>query len=310
MASDRNRTRLQIWGAVTAMTIVATVSGASTGASADVSAPTTSTAIQVAASIPEPQAAPRRDVSELLDELDVRRERQSGYVREKFEHWIDADGDGCDTRQEVLINESRTDVRIGAGCRLYGGTWVSRYDGVESDYYSGFDIDHTVALEEAWSSGAYLWSPGTRRAYANDVGYRHSLVAVTASSNRSKSASEPGSWMPPRAAYRCTYVATWVAVKWRWDLAVDPSEKAGLARQLAACGSVDLMLPKRASVTLDPTVGSPPKKKPSKKRPGRTDRRFASCTEAKANGKGPYRRGRDAEYRWYRDGDGDGWVCE
>ena len=72
------------------------------------------------------------------------------YDRDRFEHWIDADSDGCNTRYEVLIDESTTPVTVGAGCSLTGGTWVSPYDGVTATTPAGIEIDHVVALAEAW----------------------------------------------------------------------------------------------------------------------------------------------------------------
>ena len=178
---------------------------------------------------------------------------------------------------------------------------------------AGLDIDHLVPLAEAWASGARAWNVATRVAYANDLGYPYALNAVTASVNRSKGDKEPGSWLPPRTASRCGYVAAWVAVKWRWGLTVDASEKAGLARRLKACGTAGTILkPSKARVVVG---GSTPVTTPSPSTPtqppsGGLDPRFPTCTAAKAAGYGPYVRGRDLEYAWYTDRDGDGVVCE
>jgi hypothetical protein len=241
----------------------------------------------------------------LLKQLPVKTERQAGYSRAKFVHWIDADGDGCDTRQEVLIAEAVKKPRIGAGCRLYGGVWVSTYDGQRFTTYGGMDVDHMVPLAEAWASGARNWNSATRRAFANDLAYRYSLNAISAHSNRSKGDREPGSWMPTKASYRCIYVKSWIAVKWRWHLAVDASEKASLVRNLKACGSYTVARPTRARVVAGSSGGGPVKPPPSG-----LDPRFSTCTAAKAAGYGPYYRGVDPEYAWYRDADNDGIVCE
>ena len=241
----------------------------------------------------------------LLKQLQVKNERQAGYSRAKFVHWIDADGDGCDTRQEVLIAEAVKRPRLGAGCRLYGGVWVSKYDGQRFTTYGGMDVDHMVPLAEAWASGARTWTKATRRAFANDLNYRFSLNAVSAHSNRSKGDREPGSWMPTDKSYRCTYIRSWIAVKWRWRLAVDPSEKASLVRKLQACGSYSVVRPTRAPVATGAGGGGvvqPP--------PAGVDPRFSTCADAKAAGYGPYYRGIDPEYDWYRDADNDGVVCE
>ncbi len=286
-------------GAGVVVALVAPPAAAAPSASGSVS---TSSVISSA-----PRALPgvsRVNALTLLRQLRVRSEANAGYRRTAFVHWIDADGDGCDTRREVLIAESFRRVRTGASCRLYGGLWRSPYDGRLFTAYGGLDIDHTVPLEEAWASGARSWTAATRRAYANDLGYPYTLTAITAAVNRSKGAKEPGSWLPPLASARCPYVAMWVAVKWRWSLSVDPSEKAGLARRLSACGTRALIQrPARATVRSGsgPTSPAPV---------GGLDPRFITCTAAKAAGYGPYYRGRDPEYSWYTDRDHDGVVCE
>src|SRR5690554_2074594 len=72
-----------------------------------------------------------------------------GYDRSLFQHWIDADGNGCDTRQEVLIAESTTPVVKGAGCTVVSGTWYSWYDGQTWTDPSDVDIDHLVQIGRA-----------------------------------------------------------------------------------------------------------------------------------------------------------------
>jgi hypothetical protein len=97
------------------------------------------------------------------------------------------------------------------------------------------DIDHMVPLAESWDSGASTWSASERQAYANELGDARSLIAVFASSNRSKGDQDPAEWMPPAQDYRCTYATTWVAVKTRWGLSVDPAESEALEGILAGC---------------------------------------------------------------------------
>ena len=109
-----------------------------------------------AAAIPAPPAtaAPRPLLAQLAA-LTVRAEQpRAGYDRSLFRHWVDADGDGCDTRREVLIAEAVTAPTIGAGCALSGGRWRSVYDhATETGSGRGFDVDHLVPLAEAWESG-------------------------------------------------------------------------------------------------------------------------------------------------------------
>ena len=189
-----------------------------------------------------PAAAEDRAVEKrlgrLVRQLDVGRERRAGYDREKFVHWVDADGDGCDTRDEVLRQEAVDDPTVGAGCSLSGGEWFSWYDAEEVSDSSDLDIDHVVALAEAWASGARGWTRGTRQRFANDLGDRRSLTAVTASSNRSKSDGDPAEWLPRKKA-RCRYVRDWVVVKSRWRLRVDSAEKRTVRRLVRRCGSGD-----------------------------------------------------------------------
>ncbi|HUW17609.1 MAG TPA: HNH endonuclease family protein [Actinomycetes bacterium] len=184
-----------------------------------------------------PSSGPRlRNALRPLRHLDVRRERNRGYDRAKFADWYDANGDGCNTREEVLIAESVTKVRVGSGCTIRGGKWFSKYDGKTTRSSSTFDIDHLMPLAEGWGSGARRWGKAKRARLANDLGYRYSLIAVTASSNRSKGDRHPAEWLPPRRAYRCTYAKTYTATKWRWDLAVDGVERDALRRLIRGSG--------------------------------------------------------------------------
>lgn len=165
----------------------------------------------------------------VLGVLQVAPEQRSGYERSLFRHWVDADGDGCDTRREVLIDEAVIPPSVSAGCSLSGGEWFSAYDGLTFTDPGDLDIDHVVALAEAWDSGAYAWDAARRRAFANDLGVPWSLIAVSASSNRSKSDKDPADWLPTNASVRCRYLGDWVAVKARWGLAVDDAERSVLA---------------------------------------------------------------------------------
>ena len=172
---------------------------------------------------------------QVLETLSVAAEDGSGYSRSSFKHWIDEDRDGCDTRREVLIAESLRPVRVGSRCSISGGQWFSVYDGRISTNASSFDIDHVVALKEAWDSGAKSWTAERRQAFANDLTTSFSLIAVSASSNRSKGDRDPAEWMPTRREYWCQYAIEWVGVKATWSLSVDPAEKAALSRVLVDC---------------------------------------------------------------------------
>jgi hypothetical protein len=248
-----------------------------------------------------------------LNHLGSATEHSAGYDRSKFTLWVDVDGNGCDARDEVLIAEARTKPTVGTGCALTGGRWLSRYDGVITTDPSSFDIDHMVPLNEAWQSGAWQWNSATRKAYANDLGYKADLIAVSAHSNRSKGDREPQNWMPERAAYACTYEKEWVAVKWRWHLKVSAAERTYLARALSACGWPRVPRPSRPSITMRSTTTVPvpaPTPTPTATATTGLDPRFGYCYQAIAAGYGPYYRGVDTEYSWYTDADSDGVVCE
>lgn len=106
--------------------------------------------------------------------------------RESYIRWalstnsavIDADGDGCNSRNEVLIAEATVAPTVGSSCRLSGGAWYSYYDDTSYTATASLDIDHMVALAEAWDSGARTWTTARRQAYANDLGDDRTLIAV------------------------------------------------------------------------------------------------------------------------------------
>jgi len=165
--------------------------------------------------------------------LPVAAEDRTGYDRDLFPLWVDADGDGCNTRYEVLIAEATTAPTVGSGCSLSGGEWYSYYDGATWTATSDVDIDHVVALAEAWDSGAGGWTTSRRQSYANDLHDARPLIAVTDNVNQSKGDQDPTTWIP--ALEQCRYVGDWVAVKLRWRLTVDTAEQNALADLAGGC---------------------------------------------------------------------------
>jgi len=168
-----------------------------------------------------------------ISDLPTATEVRTGYSRDLFPHWIDADGDGCDTRKEVLIAEADDPVTVGSGCSLSGGRWYSYYDRVSWYDSSRIDIDHMVPLAEAWDSGARLWTTATRQAYANDLGDYRTLVGVTDSVNQAKGDQDIAEWLPTYD--KCRYLREFVAVKHRWRLSVDSAEKTAMKNLAATC---------------------------------------------------------------------------
>ena len=160
----------------------------------------------------------------------------TNYSRDFFPDWYDADGDRCDTREEVLIAESTSLVqRDLSSCKVLAGDWLSLYDGLMFSDPSELHIDHVVALAEAWRSGAWGWDAARRRAFANDLDHPEALRAVSASSNLSKSDHDPSDWKPPREAAWCEYARDWITVKVSWDLGADADEVADLRVMLSTC---------------------------------------------------------------------------
>ena len=171
----------------------------------------------------------------VLATITVQNEYKTGYSRSYFKHWIDVNGNGCNTREEVLIAESRSKAQVDAyGCKVIEGDWFSPYDNVMYTNPSELDIDHMIPLKEAWDSGAWNWTAAQRQAFANDLSDARALIAVTAGQNRSKSDKDPSNWIPPQKSYTCTYLSEWVAIKARWKLSMDQSEFGRIKNLLTA----------------------------------------------------------------------------
>ncbi len=161
---------------------------------------------------------------DVLLTIPIELETPAGYDRDLFPHWSDADGDGCDTREEVLIRDAGGSAEVGGSCGVTSGAWYSVYDAVWLDHATQLDVDHVVALKEAWDSGANDWDTARREAFANDLNDPHALIAVSSSSNQSKGAADPSNWLPDNPDDQCRYIVAWVIVKARWELSMDQSE--------------------------------------------------------------------------------------
>ncbi|MEU0049258.1 HNH endonuclease family protein [Streptomyces sp. NPDC006309] len=162
---------------------------------------------------------------------------KTGYSRERFgTAWADTDSNSCDTRDDILKRDLEKVRFTGGGCKVsYGLLASDPYSGKEITYRRGrsqVDIDHVVALSDAWQKGAEYWDPGKRIALANDP---LNLLAVDASTNRSKGDGDAATWLPPNKAYRCAYVAAQVAVKKKYGLWVTAAEKSAMRKVLATC---------------------------------------------------------------------------
>jgi hypothetical protein len=172
------------------------------------------------------------DAAAQLDKLTVAKSASmAGYSREKFPHWRST-GSNCDVRDTVLKRDG-TKVKL-SGCNVVAGTWKSLYDGQVVDSPTKVDIDHMVPLANAWRSGASKWTTAEREDFANDLDDPQ-LVAVSASSNRSKGDQDPSTWKPKETGAWCQYAEDWIAVKAHWKLTVTTAEKAALNDMLEKC---------------------------------------------------------------------------
>ncbi|RYZ25979.1 MAG: HNH endonuclease, partial [Propionibacteriaceae bacterium] len=166
---------------------------------------------------------------------------KTGYSREQFgDGWVDTDRNGCDSRNDVLARDlSGETFKPGTrDCVVATGTLADPYSGKAivftrgQDTSSAVQIDHVVALSDAWQKGAQQWDAAKRVAFANDG---LELLAVDGPLNGQKSDGDAATWLPPNRGYRCTYVARQVGLKATWGLWVTAAERDAIAGVLAAC---------------------------------------------------------------------------
>ena len=185
-------------------------------------------------------------VKKELSSLPVKeRASKNGYSREQFgAAWEDVDKNGCNTRDDILRRDL-TDVRFKAGtraCTVITGKLADPYTGKTIDFKRGkktssaVQIDHVVALSDAWQTGAQDIDEQKRRELANDP---ENLVASDGPANMQKSDSDASEWLPGNTAYRCTYVARQVHVKAKYKLWVTPDEKRAMENVLNSCKSTN-----------------------------------------------------------------------
>jgi hypothetical protein len=218
----------------TATTALATPTTTSTSTSTPSSTAvlsTSTTATQPATSSSQPADTL---VLDLLASIPIELETPAGYDRDFFEVWSDEDGDGCDTREEVLLRDAVGSPSVGSGCDVGAGLWYSVYDGVWLDDARQLQVDHVVALKEAWDSGARDWDPSRHVAFGNDLTSPLTLIAVSSSSNQDKGDADPSNWLPSNEDDICRYIAAWVVIKANWELSMDPSEHGRMGNLLEA----------------------------------------------------------------------------
>jgi uncharacterized protein DUF1524/excalibur calcium-binding domain-containing protein len=268
---------------------------AATGSVGD-SPPSASTA---AAPAPGGQSA-----AAVLATLPVKgRAPQTGYDRDQFgPAWADVDRNGCDTRNDVLTRDLTGEIyKPGtSNCVVLSGSLADPYTATTIAFARGdgtsVDIDHVVALGDAWQTGAFAWDVAKRTALANDP---LNLLAVDYSANRQKGDGDAATWLPGNTGYRCAYVARQVAVKAAYGLWVTQAEHDAIDRVLAGCPDEPLPTAGTAAPASMPRPAPAPA-------PGVP---YENCTAARAAGAAPLHRG-DPSYSTAIDGDGDGTACE
>ncbi|PFG34419.1 HNH endonuclease family protein [Sanguibacter antarcticus] len=174
--------------------------------------------------------------------LDVKgRAPKTGYDRDEFgPSWSDVDHNGCDTRNDILARDltNETFEADTHDCVVLTGTFVEPYSGGTIAFQRGQDtsgavqIDHIVALSDAWQKGAQSWDADTRKAFANDP---LNLLASDGPLNAQKGDGDTATWLPPNGAFRCTYVARQVAVKQSYDVWVTQAERDAMLTVLSTC---------------------------------------------------------------------------
>ena len=177
--------------------------------------------------------------AEVLEKLEIKgRAPKTGYARTEFYNsWPKIDG--CNLRQRILKRElGESAVLDSDNCTVLSGEYDEPYTGShlvfyqKSDLSNGVQIDHVVALSDAWQKGAQYMSTETRYAMAIDP---LNLIAVDSSANQGKSDGDAATWLPPNKAFRCAYIARQISVKYKYQLWVTQAEHDAMAKILNTC---------------------------------------------------------------------------
>jgi len=178
----------------------------------------------------------------VLETLSVKgRAPKTGYTRDQFgQAWADVNRNGCDTRNDILKRDMTSIVYKARtrNCVVLSGTLIDRYSGESINFVRGnvssmeVQIDHVVALSNAWQTGGFQFSVVQRTALANDP---LNLFAVKGKLNSQKGDGDAATWVPPLKSFRCAYVAQQIAVKAKYSLWVVAPEKAAMSAILSQC---------------------------------------------------------------------------
>ena len=189
-----------------------------------------------------PLEASTKTAVAVLETLAVKgRAPKTGYERSQFgPTWSDVDRNGCDTRNDILYRDltSKTFKSGTQNCVVLTGVLIDPYSGEKISFVRGVDssmdvqIDHVVALSNAWQTGAFKLTYDKRLSFANDP---MNLLAVKGRLNSQKGDGDAATWLPPRKDIRCAYVAQQIVVKAKYKLWVTSAEKAAMLALLAKC---------------------------------------------------------------------------
>ncbi|MFC0315826.1 DUF1524 domain-containing protein [Gordonia phosphorivorans] len=271
-----------------------------------------------------------------LAEIPVKgRAPKTGYSRDLFgQRWsddvdVEFGHNGCDTRNDILRRDlTQTALKAGTrDCVVVSGTLTDPYTGKTIDFVRGsssssaVQIDHVVALSDAWQKGAQQLSSDERRNFANDP---RNLLAVDGPTNQRKGDGDAATWLPPNRAYRCTYVARQIEVKAAYRLWVTQAEKNAMTRLLTDCGGTAPASDRSSTTESAEDEPTAPTRTPTEAAPPRTTERprplvqtptpgpnayYPNCSAARAAGAAPLHVG-DPGYSSKLDRDGDGVACE
>ncbi|WP_258066639.1 DUF1524 domain-containing protein [Arthrobacter sp. GMC3] len=240
---------------------------------------------------------------------------KTGYSRTEFgQAWADVDKNGCDTRNDILNRDlSAKTYKPGTqDCTVLSGVLADPYTATSISFVRGTDtssavqIDHVVALSDAWQKGAQQLTVQQRTALANDP---LNLLAVDGPANQQKSDGDAATWLPPSRAYRCNYVARQISVKATYKLWVTAAEHDAMTVVLGSC--TDATVPtsqgapaaEAAAPPANPAPAQAPAQAPA------ADIYYKNCAAVRAAGAAPIRAGQPG-FQSKFDGDGDGVGCE
>ncbi|MDT0195534.1 DUF1524 domain-containing protein [Arthrobacter sp. AB6] len=241
------------------------------------------------------EASAAVEAADLLATLPVKgRAPKTGYERALFgPTWADVDQNGCDTRNDILRRDlTEVTYTTSVPCTVKTGILADPYTGTTISFVRGtttssaVQIDHVVALSDAWQKGAQQLTTEQRTAFANDP---LNLQATDGPTNQQKGDGDAATWLPPNKGFRCEYVARQVSVKARYSLWVTQAERDAIAGILAGCpGQV-------APAAVGPAAPAAVY--------------YANCAEVVAAGAAPLCAA-SLGYRSGLDGDSDGVACE